>query len=174
MKIVIINGSARKGNTWTAIHAFMEGVNEQDEIEIIQCDKLSIAPCKGCGVCQCFKGCVDKDDTNTTIDKITEADLIVFATPVYWWGVSAQIKQVIDKCYCRGAQLKGKKVGVIVVGGASVGDIQYNLIEKQFECMAQYLSWDLKFSKSYSATATDDLAKNADAVAELKSLAENL
>lgn len=44
MKIVIINGSARKGNTLTAIHAFMKGAAEKNEIEIIAPDKLKIAP----------------------------------------------------------------------------------------------------------------------------------
>ena len=56
MKIVIINGSARKGNTLTAINAFIKGALEKNEIEIIEPDKLNIAPCKGCGVCQCSKG----------------------------------------------------------------------------------------------------------------------
>ena len=125
MKIVIINGSARKGNTLTAINAFIKGASEKNEIEIIEPDKLNIAPCKGCGVCQCSKGCVDKDDTNPTIDKIAAADMILFATPVYWWGMSAQLKLIIDKCYCRGLQLKNKKVGTIVVGGSPVDSIQY-------------------------------------------------
>ena len=48
MKIVIINGSARKGNTLTAINAFIKGASEKNEIEIIEPDKLNIAPCKGC------------------------------------------------------------------------------------------------------------------------------
>ena len=51
MKIVIINGSARKGNTLTAINAFIKGASEKNEIEIIEPDKLNIAPCRGCGVC---------------------------------------------------------------------------------------------------------------------------
>ena len=70
MKIVIINGSARRGNTLTAIDAFVKGASEKNEIEIIQPDRLHIAPCKGCGACQCYKGCIDQDDTNPTIDKI--------------------------------------------------------------------------------------------------------
>ena len=85
MKIVIINGSARKGNILTAINAFMKGAADRNAIEVIQPDKLHISPCKGCGVCQCHKGCVDNDDTNPTIDKIAAADMILFATPVYWW-----------------------------------------------------------------------------------------
>ena len=159
MKIVIINGSARRGNTLTAIDAFIKGASEKNEIEIIQPDRLHIAPCKGCGVCQCYKGCIDQDDTNPTIDKITAADVILFATPVYWWGMSAQLKLIIDKCYCRGLQLDS---------------IQYELIDKQFDCMAKYLSWDMIFQKSYYATASDELAKNKDSIKELENIGKNL
>ena len=174
MKIVIINGSARKGNTLTAIHAFMKGASVRNEIEVIEPEKRHIAFCKGCGACQCYKGCVDKDDTNPTIDKIAAADMILFATPVYWWGMSAQLKLIIDKCYCRGLQLKSKKVGTIVVGGSPTDSIQYELIDKQFDCMAKYLSWNLLFQKSYYATAKDELAKNTDALKELEDIGKNL
>ena len=154
--------------------AFIKGASEKNEIEIIEPDKLNIAPCKGCGVCQCSKGCVDKDDTNPTIDKIAAADMILFATPVYWWGMSAQLKLVIDKCYCRGLQLKNKKVGTIVVGGSPVDSIQYELIDKQFDCMAKYLSWDMLFNKSYYATARDELEKNKNSMNELEGIGKNL
>ena len=174
MKIVIINGSARKGNTLTAIQTFTECVAEGNEFEIIAAEKLNIAPCKGCGACQCSKGCVDQDDTNPTIDKIVAADVIVFATLVYWWGMSAQLKLIIDKCYCKGLHLKNKKVGVLVVGAAPVGNIQYELIDKQFQCMADYLSWDVLFMKSYSASDRADLSNSEDAIAELKELGSNL
>ena len=174
MKIIVINGSARKGNTLTAINAFVKGAGEKNEIEIIAPDKLNISPCMGCGVCQCHKGCVAKDDTNPTIDKIAAADMILFATPVYWWGMTGQLKLVIDTCYCRGMQMKGKKVGFIVVGGASTDNIQYELIGKQFECMAEYLSWDILFSKSYSANGKDELAENADVMEELETLGKNV
>ena len=174
MKIVIINGSARKGNTLRAIDAFIKGASEKNAIEIIQPDRLHIAPCKGCGVCQCYKGCVDQDDTNSTIDKVAAADMILFATPVYWWGMSSQLKLIIDKCYCRGLQLKNKKVGTIVVGGSPVDSIQYELIDKQFSCMAKYLSWDIIFQKSYYATDSDELAKNKDSIKELENIGKNL
>lgn len=174
MKIVIINGSARKGNTLTAINSFIKGASKNNEIEIIEPDKLHIAPCKGCGVCQCHKGCVDNDDTNPTIKKISSADMILFATPVYWWGMSAQLKLIIDKCYCRGLQLKNKKIGLIIVGGSPIDSIQYELICKQFDCMASYLSWNTLFQKSYYATAKDELSKNIDAITELEHIGENI
>ena len=174
MKIVIINGSARKGNTLTAINAFIKGAAEKNEIEVIAPDKLHISPCKGCGACQCHKGCVDQDDTNPTIDKLVEADMILFATPVYWWGMTAQLKQVIDKCYCLGLQLKEKKIGLIVVGGSPLDNIQYELICKQFDCMASYLSWDMLFQKCYYANARDELAKDVDAIQKLENLGKNV
>ena len=170
MKIAIINGSARKGNTLTAINAFAKGVSDKHELEVVDTYKLKVAPCTGCGACQCYKGCVAKDDSNMIVDKIVEADVVVFATPVYWWGITAQMKLVIDKCYCKGAYLKNKKVGIIVVGGANTNDKQYELIKGQFDCISGYLSWDLLFYNAYSATKTDDLANCQSAIKELESL----
>lgn len=168
MKIVIVNGSCRRGNTLSAIEAFKSGLNKEYEVEIIQPETLNIGFCKGCGACQCYKGCVDQDDTNPTIDKLVHADMIVFATPVYWWGMSAQLKMIIDKCYSKGLQLKNKKVGLIVIGGSPVDSIQYELICKQFDCMANYLSWDLAFKKCYYATQREDLKKDKLALKELE------
>ena len=174
MRIVIIDGSARKGNTLTAINTFIKGASEGNQIEVSHPEKLHIAPCKGCGACQCHKGCVDKDDTNETIDKIAAADMILFTTPVYWWGMTAQLKLIIDKCYCRGMQIKEKKVGLIVVGGAPVDNVQYELIWKQFECMAEYLSWNVLFHESYSAMGKDDIAKDEEILKKLEALGKNV
>ena len=67
-----------------------------------------------------------------------------------------------------------KKVGTIVVGGSPVDSIQYELIDKQFDCMAKYLSWDMLFKKSYYATARDELEKNKDSMNELEGIGKNL
>lgn len=60
MKIAIVNGSPRKGNTYTAINALINGTAGKHDIDIIEADKLNISGCKGCGVYQCHKGCVAK------------------------------------------------------------------------------------------------------------------
>ena len=70
--------------------------------------------------------------------------------------------------------VKGKKAGVIVAGGSPVDNIQYELIRKQFECMAGYLSWDMLFQKSYYATDRDELAKNTAAIEELEDLGKKI
>lgn len=174
MKIVVLNGSPRKGNTVTAINAFAEGAKGKNEIEVIDTYKVKVSPCVACDVCECYKGCFAKDDTNMVIDKLVEADAIIFATPVYWWGITAQLKLVIDKCYCKSAKLRDKKVGIIAIGADSVDGEQYALIRGQFKCIAEYLGWDVKFHKDYSAAAKTDLAGNAQALEELRSLGESM
>lgn len=174
MKIIVLNGSPRKGNTLTAINAFAEGAKAKHEVEIVDTYQLNVSPCMGCGACECRKGCVAKDDSNSIVDKIVASDVIVFATPVYWWGMTAQMKMVIDKCYCRGLQLKGKKAGVIVVGGSAVDNVQYRLIRDQFGCISEYLQWNILFHNDYCATEKEDLAKDAKAIAELKMIGETI
>lgn len=173
MKIVILNGSARKGNTYACINAFAEGAKAGNEIEIIETDKVNVSPCRGCEACGCANGCVAKDDSNAVVDKIVAADLIVFASPIYWWGLTAQLKLVIDKCYCKAAYLKKKKVGLVLCAGAPTDDIEYELIKKQFDEMAEYLEWDMQFFKSFYASGKDELANNPAALSEMKKLGES-
>lgn len=174
MKILVLNGSPRKGNSVAAINAFVEGVGANHEIEVVDTYKLKVSPCMACGACQCTNGCVAKDDSNAITDKVVAADLVVFVSPVYWWGITAQMKMVIDKLYCRGAKLKGKKIGAIIVGGSPVEEEQYDLIRRQFACIAEYLQWDILFHKDYFATEKDDLVKSETAITEIKALGANL
>lgn len=78
---------------------------------------------------------------------------MIFGTPVYWWGMSAQLKMVVDKFYSQDAQFQTmkKKVGVVAIGANELEDPQYRLIREQFSCIADYLGWELAFSLSYSA-----------------------
>ena len=169
MKVLIINASPRKGNTFAAVNAFAEGVPSNNEIEILEAYKYNISPCRACLACENKKGCIAKDDTNLVIDKIEAADVIIFATPVYWWGMSAQLKLIVDKFYCKQGLLKGKKIGVIAIGASPVSNVQYELIHSQFDCIAKYLGADIFMKKSYSAGGKDELQNNAEIIAELKS-----
>lgn len=168
MNIVVINGSPRKGNTHAAIDAFCQGASEKHSVEVIDAYKLSVAPCKGCDSCGCVNGCIDQDDTNMIADKFIAADMIVFATPVYWWGMSAQLKLIVDKLYCKAANMKGKSIGVIVCGGSPTDAEQYDLIRRQFKCIANYLNWDIRFHNDYYASAKTDFASDPAAVEEMK------
>ncbi len=174
MKIVILNGSARKGNTYACVKAFSEGAGVENEIDIIEADKVDVSPCKGCGACICTNGCVAKDDSNAVVDRIVAADMIVFASPIYWWGITGQLKTIIDKCYCRGTHLKNKKYGLILCAGSSTDDIEYELIKKQFDEMGRYLAWDMVFYKKYYANGKDEIANKPQIISELKALGSSL
>ena len=62
----------------------------------------------------------------------------------------------------------------IYLKNKNYGSDQYELIDKQFDCMAKYLSWDMLFKKSYYATARDELEKNKDSMNELEGIGKNL
>ena len=115
-----------------------------------------------------------QDDSNPTVDRLVAADMILFGTPVYWWGMTAQLKTLVDKCYCKGAQMKDKKIGVIIVGGAAADDEEYSLITRQFACIGDYLNWEILFTKAFSASGADELASDAEAMAELKELGSSI
>lgn len=176
MKVLIFNGSPRKGNTCVAIDAMEKGMDAAGgfDVEEIKADAVGVSGCIACLQCGCEGDCVFDDDTNDIMDAVEAADVIIFATPVYWWGMTAQLKMIIDKFYCRFEKLNRmtKKVGVIVIGEAEQGDPQYQIIPKQFECICECLGWDMLFAKTYTAGEAGVLAEDKDAVAELEGIYE--
>jgi multimeric flavodoxin WrbA len=99
----------------------VEGVkSEGGEAEVIQIGNLKIAPCDACDICRdgTGKGCVIMDDMQPLYQKIRDAHGIIFATPIYWFHISAQMKLFIDRTYAMrdGGDygLTGKDVGVIL------------------------------------------------------------
>ena len=176
MKLLIFNGSPREGNTVEALKALYEGLADYPDIEVqeIKAADAHIIPCEGCDACMRSGDCIFEDDSIEINKLVKEADFLLFATPVYWWGVTAQLKLVMDKFYaCHEEFMKyPKKVGTIVIGEAGLYDPQYEIIEKQFWCICDYLGWDKVFSKSYSANKPTDLHEQTESLTEIKGLAE--
>lgn len=98
-RILIISTSPRKGgNSDTLAHEFERGAREAGhETEFVNlCDK-SIAFCRGCLTCVGTNRCVIKDDADAIVEKMHDADVVVWATPVYYYSVSGQMKTMIDR-----------------------------------------------------------------------------
>lgn len=102
-KIVILNGSPRKnGNTSTLINAFRKGAESANHsVTEFFLDSMNINGCKGC-----FGGgknpecpCVQKDDMLQIYSAYTDADIIVLASPLYYWNISGQLKTAIDRLF---------------------------------------------------------------------------
>lgn len=178
MKVLLLNGSPRQGNTVAALDALKRGLKNIKAVQITRVDanEVSVAPCIACNACQSGGKCVFDDDTNDIVDEAVASDVIVFATPVYWWGITAQLKVIIDKFYSQGEKLHElrKKIGIIVIGEADQSDKQYEIIPAQFKCICDYLGWDIKFCQTYTAAGSNDLAENPQAMAELENLWEKL
>ncbi|WP_300393166.1 flavodoxin family protein [Fusobacterium sp.] len=176
MKVLILNGSPRlNGNTKTALKAAAEGIVEncEHDVEFIDVTKYDVKGCMACNYCKTSDGiCVIKDDGNLLVEKIYEADVVIFGSPVYWWGITAQIKAVIDRIYCKNQTLNKlkKKIGIISVGAAELSDREYELISGQFQCICEYLNWDLIIDEKISAEEVGDLAKDSKKILELKEL----
>ncbi len=102
-KIVILNGSPRKnGNTAALVKAFKEGAEASgNQVALFQLDSMTIHGCKGC-----FGGhssqdcpCVQHDDMDLIYPVIKDCDVIVFASPLYYWNLSGQLRTTIDRLF---------------------------------------------------------------------------
>ncbi len=121
MHILTILGSPRKhGNTAQVLCQFEELASARAHtVERINITDVKINGCLGCD--SCFKrldepGCVQKDDLLPVLERILAADLVVYASPVYVWGFTAQIKALLDRHYCLVKWQHGEIVSALMTG----------------------------------------------------------
>ena len=98
-KIIVISTSLRHGsNSNMLAEKFIEGAKAAgNEVEKISLVGKSIQFCKGCMACQKLGRCVIKDDVNDIMAKVLKADVICWATPIYYYEMSGQMKTLIDR-----------------------------------------------------------------------------
>lgn len=98
-KIIIISSTPRKGgNSEKLAQAFAKGAIENGNIvEIINLREMNINYCKGCFACARHGQCIIADDAAAIITKIHDADITVFATPIYFYSISGQLKTLLDR-----------------------------------------------------------------------------
>lgn len=99
--LIVLGGGRSNGNTAQLVNAFKKGADEAGhKVELISLQKYQVNGCIGCNVCRYGKPCVQKDSFNELVPKIKAADLIVFASPLYFWTISAKLKAFIERFYC--------------------------------------------------------------------------
>ena len=117
MKITILNGSPRKQNTAAMVEAFAEGAKAAGhEVETIQVGKLKINGCLACEYCH-GKGegkCVQKDDMEKVMPAYMDCDMIVFASPIYYFDMTAQLSAAIQRVYAIGKPPKATKAALLL------------------------------------------------------------
>ncbi len=141
-RIVVLAGSVRKGgNTDILVQAFAEAAGKCHEVELISVADYAVHPCIGCNSCYTREGhrCFQDDDMLKIYDKLKQADVLVIASPVYFYGISAQLKAVIDRLHTpMRNDFPIRELGLILVGAAELPDLfdpiilQYRMILRFF------------------------------------------
>ena len=124
MRILVLNGSPRpKGNTKRMVEAFQKGAESVGhQVDVVDVCRKKIVGCLACEYCH-TKGngvCVQKDDMQEVYSLLMEADMLVIASPIYYHGISGQLKCTIDRFYSAAYPKKPrnlKKAAMILSSG---------------------------------------------------------
>ncbi len=133
-KVLIISSTPRAGgNSEILCEEFARGAAESgNDAEIVRLREKKIGMCTGCGTCsELQKPCPQKDDADDVAEKMIAADVIVLATPVYFYAPCAQLKAFLDRCCARYEEISGKEFYFI----ACMADSAKSNMERTFETM---------------------------------------
>lgn len=182
-KVVILLGSPRKeGNTAALAARIADGAKKAGaSVETVYLHGLKIAPCTACEGCHKpkAKGCVIRDDMRQLYPKMKAADALVFASPIYWFTVSAQMKLAMDRCYAligpKGHAFKGKKMGLaFAYGGEDPFDSGCTNAIRTFQDAFGYIGAPIVGMVYASAYAPGDIRSNAKVMDEAADLGRRL
>ena len=126
-KILFISGSVRNGNCKLILEELQSKFWLEYSTDVVYIRDFELQPCSGCNLCSTHNhACVKEDKMDILLGKIMDADIVVLATPNYFYNVSSLTKLMIDKtypCYYNKA-LKGKKFIYIYVGNDNTNNIK--------------------------------------------------
>lgn len=143
MKILVLTGSPRKnGNSSTLAEHFIKGATESGH-EVIRFDAAlkNVHACIACNKCGMNGPCVFKDDFEFVREHLIPADLVAFATPMYYFGISSQLKAVIDRFYSINGQIHIPKKSVLLLTYANNSRRDESPIVTHYEVLLDYLGW---------------------------------
>ena len=145
-RILIFNGAPKKnGNTADIINAFSEAAEAENEVKEFYLQEMDIKGCLDCGGCRrkeknSEEPCVQCDSMNDIYPYFREADVIVFASPVYWWDITGTLKTAIDRLYAainNFTDMPSKETVLLMSSGGSTIDHMMDWY-KNFE---HWLGW---------------------------------
>ena len=145
MKIVVINSSPHSEEQSTSRYLakrFVDGAkSDGHEIFVFDAAHEDTHPCQGCDQCGMDGACIFDDAIETKLmPQMLKADLLVLVTPLYYFGMSAQLKTVVDRFYSRTTKLSGKKSMIIATAWNSA-DWTMEALKNHYETLVRYMSW---------------------------------
>ena len=139
MNILILSCSPRRGgNTELLVEAFVKGASQKHHVEVVSVHDYKVNPCMGCNACFRNKSnsCVQKDDMPLIYEKMAVADMLVIASPVYFYGLSAQLKAVIERFHNPIRDTYHiKKTALLLVGAASLPELFDGILAQYRLCL---------------------------------------
>ncbi len=146
MKIVVLQGSPnRDGSTAMLAEEFANGAREAGhEVERIDVAHEDVAPCAGCVRCGYGASpCVQHDAMGRILGAILSADMVVFATPLYYYGMTAQIKAVIDRfCSANGSIAARHLKAALITVAWNADDWTFEALVSHYRTLCRYLDMD--------------------------------
>ena len=145
MKIVVINSSPHSESQSTSRYLaqkFVDGAKTVGhEIFIFDAANEKTNPCRGCDKCGMDGDCIFNDAIQTKLmPQMLEADLLVLVTPLYYFGMSAQLKVIVDRFYSRTTRLSGKK-SIMIATAWNTADWTMEALKNHYETLVRYMSW---------------------------------
>ncbi len=135
-KVLILSGSPRRGgNSDILCDEFSRGAVEAGhEVTKINVAEKKVAPCLACYACKDSGNCVHKDDMADILQKMIDADVLVLASPVYFYSIDAQLKALIDRTVARWLEVKNKEFYYI----ATCADKERSSLDTTLACFRGY------------------------------------
>lgn len=148
-KIMVLNGSPRpKGNTAALIDQFIKGAEEAGhQVSRFDLCKMDIHPCLGCyrGGKDLESPCVQKDDMDQIYPAYREADVVIFASPMYFWTLSGQLKCALDRLFAVAEgypdYMVPPKECALLMAAEGDKDDNFEPIIHYFQSLVKHLKW---------------------------------
>ena len=179
MKILMLTGSPHvNGSTALLADNFCAGAEAAGhQVRRVNCAKLNIRPCLGCESCrQPGQSCVHQDDMAQLYPLLREAEAMALVTPLYYFGMSAQLKTVIDRFFAINGELRQTRRQALLL--AACGDEDswaMDSLTSHYDLLCRYMNWDDKGRVlAYGAYTREDMEKNTAALDQARSLAAGL
>ena len=142
MKIVVLQGSPNvSGSTAILVEEFSRGAcTAGHSVMRIDVDRANIAPCTGCVACGYEGPCAQHDGMDDVRKEILSADMVVFATPLYYYGMTAQLKTVIDRFCSANASITSRRMKAALLAVAwNADDWTFDALEAHYRTIVRYL-----------------------------------
>lgn len=145
MKVIMLTGSPHtNGTTACLADAFLEGaLSSGHEVVRFDTSKMDLHPCTGCDHCSKHDGrCVFRDDMDSIYPALVDAEAVVLVTPLYYFGMTAQLKSAVDRFYAVNDRLsQSSKKLILISAGSDQDDWAMEALTAHIHTIARYLKW---------------------------------